>query len=121
MEQEKIQTARNLPLRCGSKVTLWNKMMKEVQQKRFAGPFINPPFHQYIQSPVGLVPKKSEGQGQGQWQGVQDMKLIFHLSWPRSGDSVNSCTPREKCTVKYNDLDKAILLCLQTGKNCLYG
>ena len=113
--RDKVQTARNLPLRCGSKVILWNKMMKEVSLKRFAGPFENPPFEYFIQSPVGLVPKGPQGQGQDQ---VMDTRLIFHLSWPRPGQSANSCTPKELCSVKYKDLDEAIRLCIQTGDKC---
>ena len=27
--------------------------------------------------------------------------------------SVNSCTPRKLCSVKYNDLDSAVLACLE--------
>ena len=51
-------TASNLPLRVGSKIPLWNKLMKEVSLGRVAGPFRSPPFENYIQSPLGLVPKK---------------------------------------------------------------
>ena len=69
----------NLKLNVGSPVVLWNKIMKEVRLKRFAGPFDKVPFDSFIQSPVGLVPKSNE-----------DMRLIFHLSYPRSGDSVTS-------------------------------
>ena len=36
---------------------LWNKVMKEVEAKRFAGPFEKIPFDNFIQSPIGLVPK----------------------------------------------------------------
>ena len=54
--QDRVQYARNLPLRCGSKTQLWNKMMKEVQLKRFAGPFEHVPYDRFIQSPAGLVP-----------------------------------------------------------------
>lgn len=31
-------TANNLKLRVGDKIDLWNKVMKEVQQGRYAGP-----------------------------------------------------------------------------------
>ena len=41
----------------GNEVILWNKIMKEVKLKRVAGPFENIPFTNFIQSPVGLVPK----------------------------------------------------------------
>ena len=62
----------NLRLRVGSKLELWNKMMKEVKDKRFAGPFEEVPFEYFIQSPVGLVPKDN---------GTKT-RLIFHFSYP---------------------------------------
>ena len=50
-------TAPNMKFRVGNKVLLWNKVMKEVKLKRFAGPFTKIPFNEgYIQSPIGLVP-----------------------------------------------------------------
>ena len=76
----------NLKLYVGSEIQLWNKMMKEVKEKCFAGPFDEIPFQYYIQSPIGLVPKD---------QG-RNSRLIFHLSYPRDGSmtSVNINTPK---------------------------
>ena len=55
---EKIrQTANNLKFTIGNEIELWNKVMKEVKEKRYAGPFSSIPFDNYIQSPIGLVPK----------------------------------------------------------------
>ena len=101
------RNAPNLKLRVGSPTILWNKMMKEVKLKSFAGPFKEVPFENYIQSPVGLVPKDGN-----------DTRLIFHLSYPRSGISVNSETPPEFCSVTYPDFSEAILRCLQEGQYC---
>ena len=93
----------------GDPVTLWNKVIKEVKEKRYASPFKTIPFENYIQSPIGLVPK----------DGGKDTRLIFHLSYPRKGESsVNSNTPKELCTVQYPDFLEAIQLCLQQGKGC---
>ena len=100
--------APNLKLRVGSKTELWNKMMTEVKDKRFAGPYESVPFEHFIQSPVGLVPKD---------KGTKT-RLIFHLSYPRDGDSVNSGIPHEKCTVQYPEFDQAVKLCLKAGKHC---
>ena len=102
--------SENLKLRgLGTKTTLWNKVMKEVKAKRYAGPFTEIPFDNYIQSPIGLVPKD---------QG-KDVRLIFHLSHPRNrGTSLNANTPKHKCSVHYPDFTKAIELCLQAGKSC---
>ena len=51
------QRSPNLKFRTGNVTILWNKIMKEVKAKRFAGPFADIPFKNFIQSPVGLVPK----------------------------------------------------------------
>ena len=61
--------APNLKLRVGSKLELWNKVMKEVQVKRYAGPYENVQFDYFIQSPIGLVPKDKG----------KKTRLIFHL------------------------------------------
>ena len=56
--REVVQEAPNLKFReVGDEVTLWNKVMKEVNLGRYAGPFSKPPYDKYIQSPIGLVPK----------------------------------------------------------------
>ena len=81
--------------------------MKEVKEKRYAGPFKKPPFQNYVQSPIGLVPKADN-----------KTRLIFHLSYD-FGDveqqkSVNHHIPDHICTVKYNDLDCAVCNFLRT-------
>ena len=94
----------------GDKIELWNKVMKEVQLGRYAGPYEEPPFESYIQSPIGLVPKDGN-----------KTRLIFHLSYPRTAEqniSVNANTPEELCTIKYPDFEDAIRLCLKAGKAC---
>ena len=73
------------------KIVLWNKVMKEVEVKCYVGPFPEPPFANFIQSPIGLVPK--------------DIRLIFHLSYPKnSNKSINANTLKELCKVTYPDL-----------------
>ena len=64
--------SNNIPLKIGSKTTLWNKMMNEVKLKRFSGSFEEIPFRNYVQSPVGLVPKSGNS---------GKTRLIFHLSF----------------------------------------
>ena len=63
--------SRNIPFTVGDKTELWNKLMKEVKLGRVAGPFDKPPFENFIQSPIGLVPKA----------GSDQTRLIFHLSY----------------------------------------
>ena len=114
VDRDKIKyLSPNLKLRVGSQVSLWNKIMKEVKLKRYAGPFAEPPYEYFIQSPVGLVPK----------DGGRDTRLIFHLSYPRDGSrkSVNQCTPKHLCKVTYADFAEAIKLCTNAGKGCKIG
>ena len=63
------------------------------------------PFDNFIQSPIGLVPKAGN-----------KTRLIFHLSFKfgeRSEEqSLNGATPMEDCSVHYNDLDVAVASCL---------
>ena len=75
--------------------------MKEVKLKRVAGPYDKIPFDNYIQSPIGLVPKAGTG---------DKTRLIFHLSYD-FGDqekSVNAYTPKDLFSVHYCDLDHTV-------------
>ena len=58
-----------------------------------------------MQSPVGLVPK----------QEPDHTRLIFHLSHPQGG-SINCHTPEELCTVKYDNIQQAVNLCLEASR-----
>ena len=85
--------------------------MKEVQAKRYAGPYEEVPFEHFIQSPIGLVPKD---------QGKKT-HLIFHLSYPRyNGTSVNAGIPKGKCTVKYPDFGEAVKMCLDLNSDSVF-
>ena len=91
----------------GSKEEMWEKLMSEVELGRYAGPFESIPYKNFAQSPIGLVPKKGN-----------KTRLIFHLSFDfKSNPSINSCTPKDICSVKYNDLDDAVRICLWKIKN----
>ena len=98
----RMDYSQNIPFQVGvgSKEEMWEKIMKEVKLKRYAGPFKRNPFKSFIQSPIGLVPK-SGGQ----------TRLIFHLSHGfklYGNHSVNYHTPKDMCSVKYRDIDFAI-------------
>ena len=86
--------ASNLPIKIGSKFDIWSKIMKEVKASCYAGPFKLIPFENYIQSPIGLVPKA-----------VGQTRLILHLSFDFGPEierkSLNFHTPDEWCKVKY--------------------
>ena len=97
----------NIPLSIGNPTVLWNKIMKEVKVGHIAGPFKDIPFDNFMQSPIGLVPKAGN-----------KARLIFHLSYEfKSGlGSLNSNMPKEKCSVRYWDLDYAIQACIDLMK-----
>ena len=111
--EERQSRSKNIPLTVGNKVDLWNKIMKEVRLGHVAGPFDEIPYKNFIQSPIGLVPKAGEGQ----------THLIFHLSYNFANNkkeggepheqSVNHHTPKNLCSVKYRDLDFAVRTYLQ--------
>ena len=76
--------APNLKLRVGNETILWNKVMKEVKLNRFAGPYPEPPFENFIQSPIGLVPNIKEKQpGSYFTYPIQKMgrQSIHRLQW----------------------------------------
>ena len=100
--------ANNLLFNVGNETVLWNKLMKEVELKRVAGLFKKIPFENYIQSPIGLVPK-AVNSGQ--------TRLIFHLSYKfktEPSGSLNAHMPPQLCSVSYRDLDYAIKTFLET-------
>ena len=106
--QIRQSTSRNIPFSAGvgDKYDMWEKIMKEVWDKRVAGPYNSIPFDNYMQLPIGLVPKAAD-----------KTRLIFHLSYnfsDREEDgSLNYFTPKGLCTTQYNDLDYAISCCLE--------
>ena len=67
-----------------------------------AGPYEKIPFDNFVQSPIGLVPKSGN-----------QTRLIFHLSYQikNGSPSINACTPAEECSVKYADIDHAVRNC----------
>ena len=101
--------SRNIPFTVGNNIILWNKIMKEVKLGGYAGPYIDIPFTNFMQSPIGLVPKAGN-----------QTRLIFHLSYdfPSGAKSLNYHTPKELCSVKYNDLDNTIVNSLKLVQDC---
>ena len=69
---DRVHESRNIPLKVGSPIEMWNKIMKEVVNRCFAGPYTQDklPFNKYVQSQIGLVPKAGN-----------KTRLIFHLSF----------------------------------------
>ena len=104
---ERQDSANNILIKVGSKLDMWNKIMKEVQAKRYAGPYEKISFDYFVQSPIGLVPKANN-----------QTRLIFHLSYnfKDSFKSVNHYTPAEICSVKYNNIDYAVKISFHCRK-----
>ena len=84
------------------------KLNTELQLNRISGPFNHPPFHNFVSSPLGLVPKKSKG----------EFRLIHDLSFPKDS-SVNSHINPSFTAVHYQDLDHCVSIITSLGKNCL--
>ncbi|KAJ1154308.1 hypothetical protein NDU88_007061 [Pleurodeles waltl] len=84
------------------------KLEKERQLGRVAGPFTQPPLPNFIVSPLGIVPKKEQGK----------YRLIHHLSFLK-GSSMNDYLKEGTCSVCYASFDEAIDLAHAAGKGAL--
>ena len=82
-------------------------LSKEVAAGRVSGPHSTPPLDALIISPLGLVPKKAEGE----W------RLIHDLSYPH-GESVNAGIDKSHTTVSYEVLDHVVEIVQSLGKGC---
>lgn len=97
--------ARNLKsARLNSKI-LNEKINKEVELGRFAGPFHTAPYKNLKISPLGLVPKSDGG-----W------RLITHLSYPE-GYSVNDGIDNESSSVNYTSFDSVVDMIFKLGNH----
>ena len=103
----KVAHAHNLQSAFDHPHIIQEKIKKELTLGRIAGPFRHEPFPDFICSPIGLQPKKAEGQ----------YRLIHHLSYPK-GSSVNDGIGSEDTTVEYTSVDQAILVIKKLGYNC---
>ena len=81
-----------------------DKLAKEIQLGRIAGPFRKRPFANLQCSPIGLVPKREPN----------TFRLIHHLSFPY-GSSINDYINKDMCTVHYESFDKAVELVMKAG------
>lgn len=82
-----------------------DKLSKEVQLGRMAGPFPAPPGANLVVSPLGVVPKKE----------ANKFHLIHHLSFPR-GVLVNDGIDPELCSVVYTSFEAAVKWVWHFGK-----
>ncbi|XP_078503741.1 uncharacterized protein LOC144762432 [Lissotriton helveticus] len=84
------------------------KLDAELAAGRIAGPFVHCPLPDLIVSPLGVVPKKAEG----------EFRLIHHLSWPE-GSSINDFIDPADSTVTYASVDDALRLVRTAGVGAL--
>ena len=88
-----------------SSEVLSSKLDKERSAGRTVGPFSSPPFADFVSSPLGVIPKKTQG----------EFRIIHHLSYP-DGSSVNDFIPSEKSTVHYASISDAIAMIKSIGR-----
>lgn len=85
-----------------------DKLVKEVELGRMAGPFRVPPIDDLCVSPLGLVPKKEPNK----------FRMIHHLSYPY-GSSVNDSIDSALCKVVYTSFDAALVWVRRYGPGAL--
>ena len=100
-ESPNLLSAKDLP----NIVT--DKLHKEIEAGRVAGPFSAPPFDNFVVSPLGIVPKKAPN----------EFRLIQHLSYPHE-NSVNSGIPVDFSSVRYASIQDAIVFVKRLGVGC---
>ena len=103
---DRQDSADNLPISIRSLTEIWIKIMKEVKLNRYAGPFNQIPYTNYIQSPIGLVPKDDGKKTRLIFHTISKKQTIYQIQ-------LNFFTPDELCSVKYNDLDTVIKAALR--------
>ncbi|KAL9967839.1 hypothetical protein ACROYT_G026137 [Oculina patagonica] len=84
-----------------------DKIKKELDFHRLAGPFQFPPLNPFRIPPLGVVPKKTP----------DEFRLIHHLSYPK-GSSVNNGIDSEHTRVCYATVDDAIKFIKLAGPGC---
>ena len=100
-------TSKNLVSAFVHPTVVDDKIRKELDSHRFAGPFQFPPPHPFRISPLGVVPKKTPG----------EFRFIHHLSYSR-GSSVNDSIDSEHTRVCYATVDDAIKFIKLTVPGC---
>lgn len=100
-------TAKNLVSAFLHPTVVDDKIKKELDSHRLAGPFHFPPLQPFRISPLGVVPKKTPG----------EFRLIHHLSYPK-GSSVNDGIDSEHTRVCYATVDDAIQFIKMAGPGC---
>ena len=90
---------QNLKSVRGMEGTVQEKIDKEVREDRVLGPFAMAHLEALRVSPLGIVPKKAQG----------EFRLINHLSYPE-GVSVNDDIPQKLCTMHSTSFDEVVCM-----------
>ena len=98
----------NLPTTPAQKEKISRKLVEGVQKGCMLGPFTKEqvPIADLHCSPLGAIPKGTDG-----------IRPIFHLSYPRSGVSINSEISDANKTVVYTSFRDVVKLVLRIGRN----
>ena len=87
----KSKFSKNLKSAIDNPTIVSNNLAKEVALGHTAGPFTNPLFANLQVSPIGIVPKKHSDK----------FRTIFHLSFPKTGESINSFIEKDDFSLQY--------------------
>lgn len=103
------QDSHNLKSAIDHPNVVQTKLDAELAARRIAGPLSVSEHPNLKISPLGVVPKRQEGQ----------FRLIHHLSYPRaSGLSVNDGIPKECTAVSYAGIQDAVSVIKELGRGC---
>ena len=102
----KSKFSKNLKSAIDNPTIVSNNLAKEVALGHTAGPFTNPPFANLQVSPIGIVPKKHSDK----------FRTIFHHSFPKTGESINSFIEKDDFSLQYIKIDDAIVALIRLGR-----
>ena len=98
--------SKNLKSAVDNPTIVSSNLAKEVALGHTAGPFTNPPFVNLQVSPIGIVPKKHSDK----------FRTIFHLSFPKTGESINYFIEKDEFSLQYIKIDDAIAALIRLGR-----
>ena len=102
----KSKFSKNLKSAIDNPTIVLNNLAKEVALGHTAGPFTNPLFANLQVSPIGIVPKSIRTNS------VQ----FFHLSFPKTGESINYFIEKDDFSLQFIKIDDAIAALIRLGR-----
>ncbi len=100
-----LHQCNNLPTAYAQPASIDADIAATVASGHKAGPYTVPPYRHFRCSPLGTVPKT----------GSDKHRVIHHLSWPRTGRSVNARIPHFECKLASFDDAAAMVQSLGIG------